>query len=89
MNDQKLLNEIRKKPKTDFHNHALLGGRFSELKKATGLDLLPPPKTMSSLREMNQYLARSIIPNITPNFSVLPSDVPFSRQSKTGFSFYK
>ena len=52
-NDYKQLSVV---PKSDLHNHAMLGSRFSTLEKYTGKKLPLPPKRMQQFSVFENYL---------------------------------
>ncbi len=48
---------LRRIPKSDLHNHAALGMRFSRVQEKFGSDIIPPPDYMQGLEAFADYLA--------------------------------
>lgn len=57
---QEKLDDIRKCPKADLHNHFVLGGSRRFLKEQTGKDIQPITKPLNSMDEMHAWNARNI-----------------------------
>jgi adenosine deaminase len=55
---------IRRVPKTDFHNHSILGTRLKSVEKWIGLSLPKPPARMKSLQAMKEYAEQILCPHI-------------------------
>ena len=49
-------------PKSDLHNHSLLGSRRSKIEEWLGRDIPAPPAIMQSIAEMDQYLFGVLAP---------------------------
>ena len=58
--NQGSLTDIRKCPKADLHNHFVLGGSRSYLKKHSGRDIQPITKPLHSMDEMHAWNAQNI-----------------------------
>ncbi len=57
---QEKLDDIRKCPKADLHNHFVLGGSRRFLKEQTGKDIQPITKPLNSMDEMHAWNAQNI-----------------------------
>lgn len=60
------LEKIKSIPKSDLHNHGMLGSRFSNFLKWSGKTVQPAPKKMRDLEEMNNYLESSLSVLLSP-----------------------
>lgn len=54
------LQTLRSIPKTDFHNHFVLGGSRSYIKQKTGYDIRPIKEPINSMDEMHQWNSQNI-----------------------------
>lgn len=57
---QRNLEELRKYPKADLHNHFVLGGSRSFLYQAVGKKIEPLKNSLSSMGEMDQWSQKYI-----------------------------
>ncbi|WP_026656449.1 hypothetical protein [Butyrivibrio sp. AE3003] len=57
---QEKLDDIRKCPKADLHNHFVLGGSRRFLKEQTGKDIQPITEPLNSMDEMHAWNAQNI-----------------------------
>lgn len=57
---QEKLDDIRKCPKADLHNHFVLGGSRRFLKEQTGKDIQPITELLNSMDEMHAWNAKNI-----------------------------
>ena len=57
---QRNLEELRKYPKADLHNHFVLGGSRSFLYQAAGKKIEPLKNSLSSMGEMDQWSQKYI-----------------------------
>lgn len=56
------LKGIRAVPKSDLHNHAVLGSRFEKLLAWYGCPLPRPPARFTGIRDMDSYLSSALRP---------------------------
>jgi len=54
------INLIRKIPKSDLHNHGVLGGRISLLEERLGRKIQRSPSRMNGIRGMDEYLGKEL-----------------------------
>lgn len=54
------LQTLRSIPKTDFHNHFVLGGSRSYIRQKTGYDIRPIKEPLHSMDEMHQWNSQNI-----------------------------
>lgn len=54
------LDAIRKYPKSDLHNHFVLGGNRDYIKRVTGIDIAPAISPLKSMAEMDAWSQRYI-----------------------------
>lgn len=54
------LNKIKKVPKSDLHNHFVLGGNRDYIRKKTGIDIYPIKKALNSMQEMDDWNSKYI-----------------------------
>ena len=54
------IENIRKIPKADLHNHFVLGGNRDYIFRKTGHDVKPITKPLASMREMDEWNGRYI-----------------------------
>jgi adenosine deaminase len=54
------IRRIRKLPKSDLHNHCLMGGRLTLLEKLTGSKIKPFRSTGAGIQDINNWIATSL-----------------------------
>jgi adenosine deaminase len=54
------LQKLRRIPKSDLHNHALVGGRLSTYREWTGEDLPNPPESFEDFQDFDTYILKDI-----------------------------
>ena len=58
--EQRNLEKIRAFPKSDLHNHFVLGGNREYLWKKTGLTIKPVERPLSSMDEMHAWNQKNL-----------------------------
>ncbi len=56
------ISSIRRIPKSDLHNHAVLGGRISLLEERLGRRIERPPRRMNGIKGVDEYLGKDLRP---------------------------
>ncbi len=56
------INLIRRIPKSDLHNHGVLGGSISLLEKKLGRKIQRPPSRMNGIEGLDEYLGKDLRP---------------------------
>jgi len=54
------ISSIRRIPKSDLHNHGVLGGSISLLEKRLGRKIPRPPERMNGIRGLDEYLGKDL-----------------------------
>lgn len=60
--EAKNINLIRRIPKSDLHNHGVLGGRISLLEERLGRKISRSPRRMNGIEGLDEYLAKDLRP---------------------------
>ncbi len=58
--EEENLPQLRRIPKSDLHNHALLGGRLSTYKEWSGEELPDPPDKFEDFQDFDNYILKDI-----------------------------
>ena len=78
---------IRKFPKSDLHNHFVLGGSRKYLREHTGVDIQPIKKPLYSMDEMHAWNEKNIGPDLnTPEGRRLLIKAAFAQAKEDGVS---
>lgn len=81
------ISSIRRIPKSDLHNHGVLGGSISLLEERLGRKIQRPPGRMNGIKGLDEYLGKELSPIYSSKEGFeLPTELAFIQARHDGIT---